>query len=127
MCPVLSALCDGSHALLLASTHQCIVQATAPALQVVISWIFSPVASGIIAAIFFLLVRVTILRSSNSFSRAWWALPILVGVCFFINSFYVIDKGGVAKEFEFETPCVTHWLSSSLFECCMHAMICMCS
>jgi phosphate/sulfate permease len=52
---------------------------------IVVSWFLSPIASGILAAIFYLVVRTTILRSKNSFQRAWYFLPILVGVCIFIN------------------------------------------
>jgi phosphate/sulfate permease len=60
---------------------------------VVLSWVFSPLFSGIVAAGFFWLTRTFILRSPNSFDRTYIYLPFLVGFCVFINSFYVLDKG----------------------------------
>jgi phosphate/sulfate permease len=61
--------------------------------SVVISWIFSPVASGLVAVAFFLFARTFILRSSNSYERTFLFLPLLVMICIFINAFYVLDKG----------------------------------
>ena len=59
---------------------------------IVVSWVFSPVVSGIVAAIFFLITRTLILRSEHSYDRAYAFLPVLVFLCFFINAFYVLDK-----------------------------------
>ena len=78
---------------------------------VVISWVFSPVCSGIIAAFFFWVVRTFILRSKNSFDRAWMFLPVLVGICFFINAFYVLDKG-VSKQWEDSTTEKSAWIGA---------------
>eukprot|EP00892_Ulva_mutabilis_P005853 jgi/Ulvmu1/363/UM001_0370.1 len=61
--------------------------------SVVISWIFSPVASGIVAVFFFLIARTFILRADNSYDRTFVFLPVLVFICIFINAFYVLDKG----------------------------------
>lgn len=60
---------------------------------VVISWFFSPIASGIVAAFFFLAARTFILRQQNSYDRTFYFLPLLVFICVFINAFYVLDKG----------------------------------
>lgn len=61
--------------------------------SVVISWVFSPVASGIVAALFFWVARTFILRAKDSYTRAFYFLPVLVGIAAFINAFYVLDKG----------------------------------
>jgi len=61
--------------------------------SVVISWVFSPVASGIVAVFFFLFARTFILRAENSYDRTFIFLPVLVFICIFINAFYVLDKG----------------------------------
>eukprot|EP00965_Chrysotila_dentata_P077323 2553021-Pleurochrysis_carterae.AAC.1 len=37
---------------------------------IVLSWIFSPVLSGIFAVLLFLFVRTLVLRTKNAFSRA---------------------------------------------------------
>ena len=60
---------------------------------VVISWIVSPVLSGVVAAIFFGFARTFILRHDNSYDRAFWFLPGLMFICTFIYAFYVLDKG----------------------------------
>ena len=78
---------------------------------VVISWVFSPVCSGIIAAFFFWVTRATVLRAENAFTRAWWALPVFVGLCFFINAFYVLDKG-VSKQWEDSTTEKSAWIGA---------------
>jgi phosphate/sulfate permease len=60
---------------------------------VVLSWIVSPLLSGIVSVAFFWFARTFILRSDDSYSRSFYFLPMLVFVCVFINAFYVLDKG----------------------------------
>jgi phosphate/sulfate permease len=60
---------------------------------IVLSWIVSPLLSGIVSAGLFWTTRTVILRASNSYDRAFWYLPLLVALCAFINAFYVLDKG----------------------------------
>jgi solute carrier family 20 (sodium-dependent phosphate transporter) len=67
---------------------------------VVLSWIMSPLASGILGVAFFLVSRTAILRSERSYDRAFVFLPLLTGVCVFINAFYVLDKG-INKQWSF--------------------------
>ena len=67
--------------------------------SVVISWVFSPVASGIVAALFFGVARTFILRAEDSYRKTFYFLPVLVGIAAFINSFYVLDKG-ITKQWE---------------------------
>lgn len=70
--------------------------------SVVISWIFSPVASGVVAVVFFLAARTFILRAENSYDRTFYFLPLLVFFCIFINAFYVLDKG-INKQYDSQT------------------------
>ena len=74
----------------------CIIWSTNP-LQgfsgILLSWLFSPLLSGIGAAIIFSLLRYFILTSNNSFQRAVRLYPVLIFLTFFINSFFIIFKG----------------------------------
>ena len=60
---------------------------------IVLSWVFSPVLSGIFAVLLFLLVRTLILRSSNSFNKAIIFYPILICLAVFVNAFFIMSKG----------------------------------
>ena len=60
---------------------------------IVLSWVFSPVLSGIFAVILFWLTRKFVLRAANSFDRAALFYPGLVFLAVFINVFYLISKG----------------------------------
>uniref|UniRef100_A0A7S4F6K6 Phosphate transporter n=1 Tax=Chrysotila carterae TaxID=13221 RepID=A0A7S4F6K6_CHRCT len=60
---------------------------------IVLSWIFSPVLSGIFAVLLFLFVRTLVLRTKNAFSRAILFYPVLIWLAVWINSFFVIAKG----------------------------------
>jgi phosphate/sulfate permease len=60
---------------------------------VVLSWFISPLMAGMVSMVFFGFARTFILRHENSYDRAFWFLPVLLTICTFINSFYVLDKG----------------------------------
>lgn len=60
---------------------------------IVISWLFSPILSMLVAMLLFVTVRTFILRSKNAFSRAIKFYPILVFVAVFLNTFFIITKG----------------------------------
>uniref|UniRef100_A0A7S1X941 Phosphate transporter n=1 Tax=Tetraselmis chuii TaxID=63592 RepID=A0A7S1X941_9CHLO len=64
---------------------------------IVLSWIISPVLSGIFSAVLFGTVRATVLRSQNSYARSWWVFPILVFVTVLVNAYFVIYKGAGSK------------------------------
>eukprot|EP00873_Tetraselmis_striata_P015205 jgi/Tetstr1/435469/TSEL_024375.t1 len=65
--------------------------------SIVLSWIFSPVLSGVFSCILFGIVRATVLRSQNSYSRSWWVFPILVFLTVLVNAFFIIFKGAKSK------------------------------
>ncbi|CAE8720793.1 unnamed protein product, partial [Polarella glacialis] len=59
---------------------------------VVLSWITSPLLSGILAASVFLLVRTFILRSPNAVSRGYKFYPVLLFISNLIFCMYVVFK-----------------------------------
>ena len=58
-----------------------------------LSWIISPVLSGIFTTIIFLLIRTLILRRKNSLTKAMIGLPILVGGTFWLVVSFIIQTG----------------------------------
>lgn len=60
---------------------------------VIISWVVSPVLSGIIAVFFFLLVRTTVLRREESFKAGLVFMPFFYGITVAIAIFFIIYKG----------------------------------
>mmetsp|Transcript_4410 Transcript_4410/g.13973 ORF Transcript_4410/g.13973 Transcript_4410/m.13973 type:complete len:617 (+) Transcript_4410:60-1910(+) len=60
---------------------------------IVLSWVFSPLLSGIFAVALFAVVRCVVLRSQNSFMRAIKFYPVLIWLAVWINTFFIISKG----------------------------------
>ena len=60
---------------------------------IALSWIFSPVLSGIFAVMLYGFVRNFIMKSKDSFNRAILFYPLLVFIAVWINSFFIISKG----------------------------------
>ena len=60
---------------------------------IVISWVFSPVCSGILASIFFLCARTFVLRHRNSYIRSWISLPIWVFLTVSIDVLFMVLSG----------------------------------
>ena len=71
--------------------------------EIVISWFASPVLSGILTFLLFLFVRNVILRAKESFERALKFYPVMVGVTFAVNIFFIIYKGSPQLNLD-ETP-----------------------
>jgi sodium-dependent phosphate transporter len=57
---------------------------------VVISWFLSPLLAALITLILFLIVRTLVLRRAASTKIAFWVLPVLVFLTFFINLFFIL-------------------------------------
>jgi len=57
---------------------------------VVISWFLSPLLAALITLVLFLIVRTFVLRRPNSTKIAFWVLPILMILTFFINLFFIL-------------------------------------
>lgn len=63
--------------------------------EIVGSWFLSPVLSGVIAGILFVLVRFFILRRDNALDRVFIFFPILVFITVTINLIFILYKGGI--------------------------------
>ena len=70
---------------------------------IIISWILSPVFSGIISSTLFGVMRKFILRSSESFNRTTYLFPVLIGTTITLNTFFIIYKGAKGLGLD-ETP-----------------------
>ena len=64
------------------------------------SWIISPLLSGILTLILFLGLRTLVLRRENSLKKAMIALPILVGGTFWLVVSFIIQTGNKNKTWE---------------------------
>eukprot|EP00879_Flechtneria_rotunda_P006676 GHRR01007016.1.p1 GENE.GHRR01007016.1~~GHRR01007016.1.p1 ORF type:complete len:614 (+),score=157.23 GHRR01007016.1:344-2185(+) len=60
---------------------------------IILSWFFSPILTGLAAALIFSTVRTLVLRRENAKNIALWVLPPAVLVTVFINIFFVFTKG----------------------------------
>jgi len=70
---------------------------------IVVSWVLSPLFSGIGAAILFLFCRTFILRSDNSFQRAFIFYPLMLSSTITLYTFFTIYKGAKGLDLD-ETP-----------------------
>ncbi|KAG0263146.1 Na+/Pi symporter [Mortierella polycephala] len=61
--------------------------------KIVLSWVISPVASGLVCSIIFLITRFAVLKHADSFRRGLIAIPIYFGIALTVNVFYIIFKG----------------------------------
>ncbi|GJJ79130.1 solute carrier family 20 (sodium-dependent phosphate transporter) [Entomortierella parvispora] len=61
--------------------------------KIVLSWVISPVAAGLVCSVFFLFTKHVVLKHDNSFRRGLIAIPAYFGVAITINIFYIIFKG----------------------------------
>ncbi|CAM9284670.1 unnamed protein product [Discosporangium mesarthrocarpum] len=70
---------------------------------IVLSWVISPVFSGILATILFATVRQFVLRSESSFKRSFIVFPLLVAATVTVNVFFIVYKGAKGLDLD-ETP-----------------------
>ncbi|KAF9435182.1 hypothetical protein BGZ76_006744 [Entomortierella beljakovae] len=61
--------------------------------KIVLSWVVSPLASGLVCSIFFLFTKHVVLKHEDSFRRGLVAIPAYFGVALTVNVFYIIYKG----------------------------------
>lgn len=47
-------------------------------MQIILSWFFSPVLTGLASAIIFVTVRTLVLRREKSYQLSFWVLPFMV-------------------------------------------------
>ena len=60
---------------------------------IIVSWFASPLVTGFISAMLFLLLRTTVLRRSNALIKSLLVLPFAVALTLFINIYFVFTKG----------------------------------
>ena len=71
---------------------------------IVVSWVLSPVASGICAAIIYFLTYHLVLKdAATSFQRAKYAFPVIVGFTIGVNAMFFVLKGTKSKAEELGT------------------------
>lgn len=73
---------------------------------IIVSWFLSPVVSAGFSFVFFWLLRLAVLRSPNSYSRARLAFPILLACTLIINIFFIVYKGATFLKLD-NTPLST--------------------
>lgn len=59
---------------------------------IVLTWFFSPILTALTSALFFWVIRFTVLRRPNAAKRAFWVLPPAVILTFFICIYFVLTK-----------------------------------
>lgn len=64
---------------------------------IVASWFISPLLTGVVASLIYGSVRHFVLRPANASQRAMYSLPLVVGLTFFFESFFVLYKGAKSK------------------------------
>ncbi|KAF6262371.1 phosphate transporter [Scenedesmus sp. NREL 46B-D3] len=62
-------------------------------LPVVVSWFLSPLLAALITLVLFTAIRTLVLRRVNSTKIAFWVLPVLMLITFFVNLFFILTKG----------------------------------
>ena len=71
---------------------------------IVVSWVLSPVASGICASIIYFLTYHLVLKDAEtSFQRAKYAFPLIVGFTIGVNAMFFVLKGTKSKAEELGT------------------------
>ncbi|KAF9286664.1 hypothetical protein BGZ68_002665 [Mortierella alpina] len=60
---------------------------------IVLSWVISPLAAGVVTTVIFSITRFLILKHRNSLKRGLTCLPYYFAITIFINVFYIIFKG----------------------------------
>ncbi|KAF9585465.1 Na+/Pi symporter [Lunasporangiospora selenospora] len=60
---------------------------------IVLSWVISPLAAGVVTTIIFVITRFLILKHKDSLKRGLTAIPYYFAITIFINVFYIIFKG----------------------------------
>ena len=68
---------------------------------IILSWIISPVFSGLFAMAFFAITRAAVLRHPNSFAK-YRFIPIFVGITVTLNVFLIIYKGAKVSVYNTE-------------------------
>jgi len=67
---------------------------------IVVSWLLSPIVSGVFAFALFLAIRTLVLRQANSYNLARYLFPVMAMVTVVINVFFIVYKGAKFLELD---------------------------
>lgn len=62
--------------------------------SIALSWVFSPILTGMLSLFLFVVLRALVLRSPHAYHRAYYVLPVFIFVTFFLISLFIIQQGG---------------------------------
>ena len=62
-------------------------------ITIIASWFISPIASGIVSMILYIIIRHLIINQENSLKNGLRALPIFYAATVFINIFSIVHQG----------------------------------
>ncbi|PVU86012.1 hypothetical protein BB561_006836 [Smittium simulii] len=80
--------------------------------QIIASWFISPIVSGIISAILFLLTKYLVLESEHSFERGLLSVPVFFFITIFVDLTYILVKGVPGSKVK-DTPFIkVVWISA---------------
>lgn len=65
--------------------------------KIIASWFISPVLSGVISVVLYLIINKLILQSKDPLKAGFISLPLIYGVTFFINIFSIVHDGPKCK------------------------------
>lgn len=72
---------------------------------IVISWVFSPVCSGVLASLLFYTARTVVLRSRHSYARSWQTLPCWVFLTVSLNVLFMVLSGAKVRTLHVQGAC----------------------
>ena len=61
--------------------------------KIMMSWLISPLVSGILGFLFFASIKFLVLKQNNPFERAYYAFPAVLTIFIGIDIFYILYKG----------------------------------
>ncbi len=84
-----------------------------------LSWVFSPILSGLLSMILFLFTRHAVLRRKNSYELSLWLFPLYTFLTFFVIVYFIIKKGGQAFGWQKTPDSKAAWIAATFGLCCM--------
>eukprot|EP00834_Sanchytrium_tribonematis_P004951 NODE_271_length_11194_cov_0.541595.p5 type:complete len:284 gc:universal NODE_271_length_11194_cov_0.541595:4635-5486(+) len=67
--------------------------------KIAISWVTSPIISGIVASLIYLITRTFVLRHKDSYNRGKIAVPFYFSFTVFVDAYLIISHSGISKMF----------------------------
>ncbi|KAL4447592.1 hypothetical protein ABPG75_004811 [Micractinium tetrahymenae] len=80
--------------------------------SIALSWVFSPILTGLLSLCLFVALRSLVLRSPHAYRRAYYVLPVFVFLTFFMISMFVIQQGGNRFQWDHTPLGTAAWISA---------------